>query len=207
MKILDKEQIYQADKITIAKQNISSYELMERAGGHVFQWLHHRLKSSAAHLKIFCGIGNNGGDGLVIARLLLEQGYTVSTFIVNYSDHHSDDFLRAEEDLKKIAKKNIIILKSAEEVPQLSPVDFLIDAVFGIGYNRPAPQWVQDLFKKINESEAYVLSIDVPSGLYLDQVPQDNEVVVKPTLVLSFQVPKLVFFFPRPEIHRRLGNN
>ncbi len=197
MKILNKEQIYEADKQTVTKQGITSYQLMERAGGLVFQWLHHRLKGCGAPIKIFCGIGNNGGDGLVIARELLEQGYTVTIYVVNYSDHRSEDFLKAEKALNEQAETTPAVLKTQKDFPSIEATDFIIDAVFGIGYNRPAPGWVQKLLKQINDSGAYILSIDVPSGLYLDQVPAKDEAVIKPKVLLSFQVPKMVFFFPQ----------
>lgn len=197
MKILNQDQINNADQATIKNQKITSYELMERAAGLVAQWICHRLQDSPAPIKIFCGIGNNGGDGLVIARKLLEQDYDVSTFVVNYSDKRSDDFQKAEQDLIDQTGKEPIVLKSVDDLPELKQTDFVIDAIFGIGYNRPAPDWVQELFGQINSSGAYVLSIDVPSGLYLDQVPKQGETVVEPTVLLSFQVPKLVFFFPQ----------
>ena len=92
MKILSKEQIYQGDKITIEKQNISSADLMERAGIQIFNWLHKRMQGAQVPICVFCGIGNNGGDGLVLARHLVTHGYNVLTYVVNYSDKRSKDF-------------------------------------------------------------------------------------------------------------------
>ncbi|MBT8285918.1 MAG: bifunctional ADP-dependent NAD(P)H-hydrate dehydratase/NAD(P)H-hydrate epimerase, partial [Flavobacteriaceae bacterium] len=82
MKILSGEQIRAADKYTIESQAIRSDELMERAGLAVFHWLHEQLNGSPVVLHIFCGIGNNGGDGLVVARHLLEHGYNIKVYIV-----------------------------------------------------------------------------------------------------------------------------
>ena len=141
-------------------------------------------------------IGNNGGDGLVIARNLIEHNYTVSVYILNYSEHRSKDFLLALEALKGMTKKWPEVLKSAEDFPEIAPEDLVVDCIFGIGINRPADGWVQQLFKKINASGAYTLSIDVPSGMAVDRILPEGE-VVRPTVVLTFQTPKLVFFLPQ----------
>lgn len=196
MKILSLEQLRQADKITIEKEDINSINLMERAGGYAFQWIHQRLQNGPVPIKVFCGIGNNGGDGLVIARYLIENNYHVTTYVVNYSDKRSEDFLKAYDSLKNATKNWPITLREGDDLPEIDERDLVIDAVFGIGLNRPAPQWVQNLYKKINASQAYILSIDMPSGLYMDKAPAKNEEIIHATTVLTFQVPKLVFFLP-----------
>ena len=197
MKIYSKEQIYEADKKTLKKENIESINLMERAGGYAFQWIHKRLDGGPVKIKIFCGIGNNGGDGLVIARNLIEYGYDVTTYVVNYSDKRSADFLKAYESLKNKAKDWPTLIKSEEDFPTIEADDLVIDALFGIGYNRPADKWVQSLFDLINKSRAYILSIDMASGLYMDAIPAEDEIVIHPTMVLTFQTPKLIFFLPQ----------
>jgi len=92
MKILSKEQIFEADKITVERQNISSTDLMERAGKQIFNWLHKRMQGAQVPIHIFCGIGNNGGDGLVLARHLVTHGYNIFTYVVNCSDKRSKEF-------------------------------------------------------------------------------------------------------------------
>lgn len=195
MKILSKDQVYQADKATENAENIPSYNLMERAGGYAFQYMHQRLQGQPVPVKIFCGIGNNGGDGLVIARYFVEHQYPVDVYVVNYSDNRSKDFLLALDELKKVTRKWPQVLKSEEDLPELSREDLIVDCIFGIGINRPAPDWVQSLFVAINKSGAYTVSIDVPSGMGIDLTIKDSPVVT-PTIVLTFQTPKLAFFLP-----------
>ena len=195
MKILSKEQVYEADKATVEAEGIPSINLMERAGGYAFEYLHQRLQGQPVPVTVFCGIGNNGGDGLVIARNLIEHNYSVTIYVVNYSDKRSKDFLKALETLKSKTKNWPKVLKSAKDLPEISREELVVDCIFGIGLNRPAAGWVQELFQKINRSGAYVLSIDVPSGMAVDQILSEAE-VVHPTVVLSFQTPKLVFFLP-----------
>lgn len=201
MKIFSAKQIYEADKVTIEKEGIPSYNLMERAGGYIYEWMHYRLQGSKVPIKVFCGIGNNGGDGLVVARYLIENGYNVITYVVNCSDKRSPDFMKAFNALKDKTSKWPELLKSEDDLPQLTPQDIIVDAVFGIGLNRCPDDWIKMLFDRINKSGAYVLSIDIPSGMYTDRVPEETDVIVTPTYVLSLQAPKLVFFLPQTGIY------
>jgi len=73
MKLFSKEQIYEGDKLTTERQNISSTDLMERAGTQIFNWMHMRMQGAQVPIHVFCGIGNNGGDGLVLARKPLKH--------------------------------------------------------------------------------------------------------------------------------------
>jgi len=196
MKIYSPQQIYAADKATIEKEGIPSYNLMERSGGYVYEWMHQRLQGQPVPIKVFCGIGNNGGDGLVIARLLLKNGYNVDTYIVNCSDKRSPDFLKAYDTLKSEVKKWPEFIKEGTELPVISPQDIVVDAIFGIGLNRCADQWIKDIFININQSKAYTLSIDIPSGMFAEKGLDKDDVVVNATFVLSFMSPKLSFFLP-----------
>jgi hydroxyethylthiazole kinase-like uncharacterized protein yjeF len=196
MKILSKEQIYQGDKITIEKQNISSADLMERAGIQIFNWLHKRMQGAQVPIRVFCGIGNNGGDGLVLARHLITHGYNVLTYVVNCSDKRSKDFLINYDKIKNVTHDWTLLLSCKEEFPTIDKDDIIVDAVFGIGLNRPADDWVKALFQHFNTSKAFTVSIDMPSGLYTDKIPEDENAVVWSDYTLSFVSPKLVFFLP-----------
>ncbi|RIA09627.1 hydroxyethylthiazole kinase-like uncharacterized protein yjeF/hydroxyethylthiazole kinase-like uncharacterized protein yjeF [Flavobacteriaceae bacterium MAR_2010_72] len=197
MKILSKEQIYKADELTVKKQQISSTDLMERAGMQVFSWLHMRMQGAQVPVHVFCGIGNNGGDGLVIARHLITHGYNVKTYVVNCSDKRSKDFLINYDLIKQTSKEWPLLLSCEEDFPSISEKDIIIDAVFGIGFNRPADDWVKGLFQQFRTSKAFTLAVDIPSGLYMDKVPEDENGVVWANFTLSFQSAKLVFFLPQ----------
>ena len=196
MKIFSKEQIYEGDRLTAERQNITSTELMERAGTQIFNWMHMRMQGAQVPIHVFCGIGNNGGDGLVVARHLITHGYNVNTYIVNYSDKRSKDFLNNYERIKETSKTWPTLLNTNDNLPQIEPQDIIIDAVFGIGLNRPPAKWVIALFQHFRASKAFTLSIDIPSGLKTDKVPEDENNVVWAGYTLSFQSPKLVFFLP-----------
>lgn len=196
MKIFSAKQLYEADQKTSETQKISSTELMERAGNQIFQWLNKQLKGGKMPVKIFCGIGNNGGDGLVVGRLMIENGYDVTIYIVNYSDKRSKDFLINYDLIKDVTKKWPTLLTEKDDFPTLSKDDVIIDAMFGIGINRPPKGWVKKLIIHINDSGAFVLSIDMPSGLYADKPLDDSKAVIKANHTLTFTSPKLSFFLP-----------
>ncbi|WP_299122645.1 NAD(P)H-hydrate dehydratase [uncultured Winogradskyella sp.] len=198
MKLFSKEQIYEGDKLTTERQNISSTDLMERAGTQIFNWIHKRMQGAQVPIHVFCGIGNNGGDGLVLARHLITHGYNVVTYIVNCSDKRSKDFLINYDRIKNVTKNWPKMLSCSGDFSEIiiNEQDIIVDAVFGIGLNRPPNDWVQELFEKFRASKAFTLSIDIPSGLYTDKAVEDEKAVVNAGYTLSFQSPKLVFFLP-----------
>ncbi len=196
MKILSAKQIKEADKLTLEKQGITSTELMERAASLVFEEIHKRLEGAPIPVKIFCGIGNNGGDGLVVGRQLIEAGYDVTIYVVNYSDQRSMDFLVNYDRIKNISKDWPTLLKSEDDFPEINYGDFVVDAIFGVGLNRPLPGWVAKLVRHINASGAFILAIDMPSGLMADAAVEDRESIVRASYTITFQVPKMAFYMP-----------
>lgn len=196
MKIFAKEQIYEGDRLTAERQGISSTDLMERAGTQIFNWLHSRMQGAPVPIHVFCGIGNNGGDGLVISRHLITHGYNVITYVVNCSDKRSKDFLVNYDRIKTVTKDWPILLSCEEDFPKIKKEDIIVDAVFGIGLNRKPDDWVQGLFLHFRNSRAFTLSVDIPSGLFADKVPEDENAVVWANHTLSFASPKLAFFLP-----------
>lgn len=196
MKIFSKEQIYEGDKLTSERQNISSTDLMERAGTQIFNWMHMRMQGAQVPIHVFCGIGNNGGDGLVLARHLITHGYNVKTYIINCSDKRSKDFLINYDRIKNVTKEWPTLLSCSDNFPEIHHDDIIVDAVFGIGLNRPIDDWVKALFIHFKNAKAFTLAIDIPSGMHTDKMPKDADAVVMAGYTLSFASPKLVFFLP-----------
>ncbi len=200
MKLFNAQQIYAADKFTIEKQQITSDQLMERAAIQIFNWIHKRMQGAQVKIHLFCGIGNNGGDGIALARHLQEHGYNIAVYVVNYSKTRSKDFLINLERLKD-RKVWPEFLESDKTFPQIGRDDVIVDAIFGIGLNRPPDKWVMKLMEHLHKSEAFILSVDIPSGLFTDKIPADASGIIKSNYVLSFQAPKLVFFLPETGIY------
>ncbi len=195
MKIFSASQLYTADKSTIERQKISSEQLMERAAVALFNWLHQKMHGAQVKIHLFCGIGNNGGDGLALARHLWEHGYNIEVNVISYSEKRSEDFLI---NLTRLKERKIWpnFIQEGTGYPEIATQDIIVDAIFGIGLNRAPDTWVRKLMCHINESGAFVLSVDVPSGLYLDRAVDNREAVVCSNVVLTIQLPKLVFFLP-----------
>jgi hydroxyethylthiazole kinase-like uncharacterized protein yjeF len=200
MKIFSAAQLYEADKTTVEKQQITSADLMERAGTQIFQWLHQRLNGAPVPIHIFCGIGDNGGDGLVVGRLLIEHGYNVIVYVVNCSDKRSKNFLLNYDKIKNVTKNWPLLMKGENDFPEINSEDIIVDAIFGIGLNRCPGGWVKKLIQYLNESKAFKLAIDIPSGLYSNSPLEDYEAVLKANHTLTFQAPKLAFFLPETAV-------
>lgn len=199
MKIFSAEQLKEADKVTTEIEDISSLDLMERAAAGAYERLVGFWHNPSTPLKIFCGIGNNGGDGLVIARKLIEHGYYVEIYIVQYSENTSSDFDKNLERLRdlKETKVNVTFLKEGDEFPKIKKRDVLVDAIFGIGLNRPLPEWISELVRRINNTANFVAAIDMPTGLYADRAPEKGQTIMYADVTLTFQRPKLVFYLPK----------
>lgn len=197
MKIFSGEQLYAADKATIKRQQLAPTLLMERAGEQVYNWLHSRMQGAQVPVRIFCGIGNNGGDGLVLGRKLIESGYNVHTYVVNCSDKRSKNFLTNYDRIKNVTKNWPTLIKSEEDFPEIHRDDVVVDAIFGIGLNRCMDGWVKGLIVHMNTAGAFILAIDVPSGLYPNTAIEDPEAIIRANHTLTFQFPKLSFFMPQ----------
>lgn len=200
MKIFTAQQIYEADKNTIVNQEITSDELMERAATQLFNWLHSRLQGAPVRIHLFCGIGNNGGDGMVLARHLQEHGYLISVHVVHYSEKRSHDFLL---NLDRLKERKIWpnFIGPKEKLPKIDKQDIIVDAIFGIGLNRTPDDWVIKVIQHLNNSGAFILSVDIPSGLFVDKAPNNEDSIVRANHVLSFQAPKLIFFLPQTGVY------
>jgi NAD(P)H-hydrate epimerase len=187
--ILNAQQIRAWDAYTIQQEPIASVDLMERAASKCVEWID-KQQWQKRSFKIFCGKGNNGGDGLAIARLLFELDYAVSVYILEFGKPGSDDFQINLQRLHDISFTQIHFLQSKENFPLISTEDILIDALFGSGLNKPLEGLSADLVDHINHSKASTVSIDLPSGLFIDQSSKGNK-VVEADHTLTFQCYKL----------------
>ena len=146
MKILSAKQISAADQYTIEKEAIASVDLMERAATICFKWIVQHFDSSHK-FKVFCGTGNNGGDGLAIARMLHSNGYQVAVYSVRFSKNTSEDFRTNETRLHHLDKANIFEVTTTKEIPRISKDDVIIDALLGTGLNKPVKHLPAEVIK------------------------------------------------------------
>lgn len=194
MKILSAAQIREADNYTINKEGIHSYELMERAAQACSTWIQNRFSQNHP-VYIFCGCGNNGGDGFAISRQLSEQGYTVYTYLLEHTDQLSPDCERN----RKLITNNFGILKQNEDIQSLNFQEnaLIIDAIFGSGLNRELEGLAETLVLHLNQAQGYKLSIDIATGLFADDNSSNKGLIFKADHCLSFELPKLAFLLPQ----------
>ncbi len=195
LKIFSAAQIRAADAFTIANEPVASIDLMERAAAQCTHWLM-RAYPKPKRFHIFCGLGNNGGDGLSIARGLHVEGYTVNVYVIRYTQKVSEDFEINRDRLKLIREVNITDIVNADHhFPTFTTSDIIIDAIFGTGLSKPITGITAACINHINASGATIISIDIPSGLFPDMHTDSTTSVVKANTTLSFQFPKTAFMF------------
>lgn len=194
MKILSIEQTRQADQYTIQHEPISSVDLMERAAGQVTHWLVGHVEKTKK-IMIFCGMGNNGGDGLVVARQLCSQGITSQVFLVRCSEKMSHDAEVNVHRLKEETSLKIVEIRSEADFPAVAEDEIILDAMFGSGLNRPLEGLAAAMIEHLNRQNAIRVAIDMPSGVYADS-PTPGGAIFRADYTLSFQTPKLAFMMP-----------
>jgi len=172
MKLFSIEQMRQWDRVTIESHYERSLSLMEVAAQACAEVL---LDKAPAPLYIFfCGTGNNGGDGLVMARTLLEQ-------------EHMQLCLDGDVPLNFIVDEQFQL--------SLPPGAVVVDALFGSGLNRPISGYAAEVVEAINASERTVVAVDIPSGLQADLLQQQVGSIVKATITLCIETPKRAMLF------------
>lgn len=203
MKIFSASQVKEWDAYTIKNEPIASIDLMERAATACCKWL--IGKNFGQHnFRIFCGKGNNGGDGLAIARLLIEHRCNVTIYIldpiaIGFGNKGTADFQTNLERLHQCTT-DIHFIQSADFFPTFNDNDIIIDALFGTGLNKPLEEISKELVEYINASKCIIVSIDMPSGLFADRTSRGNT-VINATITLSFQHYKLAFLLPENDEH------
>jgi ADP-dependent NAD(P)H-hydrate dehydratase / NAD(P)H-hydrate epimerase len=191
MKILSASQIREADAYTIANEPVVSIDLMERASTVFTLWYVAKFTPEQP-VAIFCGNGNNGGDGLAIARLLHERGYAVSVWLVADGNNTKDHDVN-EQRLASIPSLAQHYLYDEAPYPNLNERAVIIDAIFGSGLNRPLQGWIAGLINHLNNQPNKRISVDIPSGLYADKM--SDGLIFKAHHTLSFEAPRLSFLF------------
>ncbi len=191
MKLLSAKQIRDWDQYSIQHEPVASVDLMERAATKCVEWLV-RHYSSSKHFIIFCGKGNNGGDGLAIARMLAAKQNFVTVYILETGHLGSNDFQINLTRLQQSFHKDIHFIQNESNFPVISEKDIIIDALLGSGLARALEGIAAKLVEHINQSGSTVISIDVPSGLFIDASSKGN-VIIKATHTLSIQTFKTAF--------------
>lgn len=166
---------------------------MERAASRCVEWIGSAGYEQSSFV-IFCGKGNNGGDGLAMARMLHGSGKDVSVYVLEFNQKPSEDFA-INLDRLSATEVTIKVIQPGTPLPDIPADAVIIDALFGSGLTRPAEPPALLVIEHINSSGNEVISIDIPSGMFPD-TSSPGGVIVKASHTLSFQCYKLAFLLP-----------
>jgi hydroxyethylthiazole kinase-like uncharacterized protein yjeF len=197
LKVFTSSQIRDCDAFTIKGEGITSADLMERAARRCYEWIAANYPISTP-LLVICGMGNNGGDGLALTRILLQEGFVARAVILKHKEQFSPDASHHLTLLHQVAPEQVQILEPGMFVTELPEDILLVDALFGTGLNRPLEDWSADFIRELNELPNEKIAIDMPSGLPADNLPGATA-IVKVQHTLSFQ------FYKRSVLHPEAG--
>ena len=194
MKILTASQIKEADSYTVKNEPVLSINLMERAAAAFANQFKQDFPKDTL-IKIFCGMGNNGGDGLAVARLLHRSGYDLKVYLIHHNETPADEVKINEERLRKLQTVPVYDVTESSKLPQISARDVVIDALLGTGLNRNIEEesLLGKIITHVNKSGARIVAVDIPSGMFADKF--STALSVKAAFTYTFTAPKYVFLF------------
>ncbi len=165
MKIATVEEMQNMDRHASQEYGIREELLMENAGAAVYQVIKQKIGVKNKHFLIFCGTGNNGGDGLVVARKLYSNGAHIHLFILSNPKKYKGASLKNWQIIQKL-NLPALIMPSIENIETLiKPGDIIVDAIFGTGLTRNIEKNYLQIIQLINQKDNQVVSIDIPSGI------------------------------------------
>lgn len=202
--VLGVGEIRECEKYTLKACNISSKDLMEQAGIALAKEIHEYVSlHKKGKIMIFCGPGNNGGDGAVIARTLIyKHNYSGDVIVIDCKNPDSkttserQENIEAWKDLTQTHTNAHLYPYSSFKNLDVDDNVLIVDALFGIGVNKPLQGSYKDIVTFINNSDSQVISIDIPSGMYVDSHTPKENVVIIADLTLTVQSTKLALLVP-----------
>lgn len=196
MKLFTSGSIRNIDSYTIKNEPVESVNLMERAAMSLLGWITANIERSRRVI-VVAGPGNNGGDGLALARMLYHERYSVTVCTLHHSSSISTDCGINMERLRQIADITSVEIMSPDDLPELLDDDIIIDAIFGTGLARSVTGLFGEVINAINRLNVSVISVDIPSGLFSeDNSGNMKGAVIRADITLTLQFPKISFLFP-----------
>src|SRR5437763_339875 len=202
MRVLNSAQMREADRRTIEEIGIPSLVLMENAGRQVVAAMEAMYADlSDRQVAVLCGRGNNGGDGLVVARTLMHRGIDVSVFLIgNVADVRGD----ARTNLEILGRLGLTVVEIADgqawelHFSEIADCTLIVDAMFGTGLNAPLSGLMETVVADVNASSIPVVAVDLPSGLSADSAEPIGD-SIEASVTVTLAAPKLCLVLPPAE--------
>jgi len=202
MKIFPAELIKAIDQYTIDNEPIASIDLMERAAMAITAKILELYPSTNQEFAVFAGSGNNGGDGLAVARILSLQGYRVSAFFVQTTPSTTTETSINLSRIEPSENLSLETLMQEKVIPYITPEVVIIDALFGSGINRPLDGFNKHMVEYINDSGCSIIAIDLPSGLMAeDNTTHDPNAIIRAEHTITLEQPKLALLLPENDAY------
>ncbi|MDD4236078.1 MAG: NAD(P)H-hydrate dehydratase [Bacteroidales bacterium] len=195
MKLFTSAQIKEIDAYTIKNEPIDSVDLMERAATELSNYMM-AITKPEQKIIVVCGVGNNGGDGLALTRILLDHGYNVKAVLARFSNSFSKNTGININRLKQKYPKAYSEIVSSSNLNLFDGNNIIVDAIFGSGLTRPVKGFIAEIIEYINSLEVLRIAVDVPSGLLGEDNTGNNGAIFKAHYTLGLQFPSISFFFP-----------
>jgi len=202
MRVLNSAQMREADRRTIEEIGIPSLVLMENAGRQAVAAMEAVYADlSERHVAVLCGRGNNGGDGFVVARTLMQRGVEASVFVVGrIADVRGD----ARVNLEILGRLGVTVVEIADSqawelhFSEIGDCTLIVDAIFGTGLNAPISGLMETVVADVNASGIPVVAIDLPSGLSADSAEPIGD-SIEASVTVTLAAPKLPLVLPPAE--------
>jgi NAD(P)H-hydrate epimerase len=193
-KLFKTAQIKEIDEYTIKNEPIESIDLMERAAENLVFWMSIEF-SNGTPMLFLIGPGNNGGDGLAMARIMKKLGYKVQVCFIEIAPKLSPD---CEHNLMRLKEVDIEVqyVNKINDFAEISPDTVIVDAIFGAGLSRPIHGLPAEVIRKVNALPNRRIAVDAPSGLFGEDNSANDGAIFKADDTLAIQFPSLSFLFP-----------
>ncbi len=192
MNLYSASQLKERDIYTAKSLGLTSFELMTKAAKALSKEITKILPNQDTPIHIFCGNGNNGGDGMLIAKQLRNEFLNVHVYECGIASKDTIDYSLAEQEAKSISNINFTPIKKAQDLPKIVK-GIAIDALLGIGINRPLEGHALEIVEYLNGLTLPIISIDMPSGMPVEGIL--NGQCVKASYTLTVEDKKASFFY------------
>ena len=199
MRVLNTQQMREADRRTIDEVGIPSIVLMENAGRQAVAAMEAAFEElPTMHVGVMCGRGNNGGDGFVVARTLIQRGIEISVFLLGSVAEVRGDARTNLEVLGRIGLTVVEITNAQEwelHFSEISQCDLLVDAILGTGFRGQLNGLLETVVADLNGLGVPIVAIDLPTGLSAD-TPQVEGEAIEASMTITLGAPKIPLILP-----------